>query len=162
MATHESLEPVKPWRRDRKNTTNAERLGREPTQKEMAAQRWREKNISSVKTNTVKTENDGINVSDVSLQFLEAWNEYCSTMESLEENVFKSFFKNSVEAGKRVRISLRRQKKLIALMMQTSLQYEHFINEKRKQEKAKTKKKAKAAATSAKETKFVLVEQTAQ
>lgn len=143
-----ALEPVNDWKRRRSSTTNAARLGRPPTSKEIAAQKWRAKNLTSVKTTTASPEGADVDVTGVSLQFLEAWNEYCANMEALNEHVYRAMFKNSVEAGKRARAALKKQKKLIAVMNRASLLFEQHLERKRKSEKQKKSSAAKGQNTS--------------
>lgn len=134
---NEGLELVNGWKADRRSTTNAERLGRPPTKKEISARKWRSKALASVKNNTVGVEDVTASITDISLRFLESWNEYCSGMEQLNEHVYKSFFKSSVEAGKRMRAVLRRQKKLIVFLQKASLEFEHHLLAERKRNKEK-------------------------
>lgn len=151
----ESSKDTSAWKRPGSKPTNAERYGRPATKEEISKKRWREKQNTSIQNNSVKAES--IDLTAISLQFLEAWNEYCAGMDALNAHVFKSFFKNSIEAGRRLRTALRRQKALANLLQKTSRQYEQHLSAQRKEAKEKLQAKKQEEANREKK-KFVLVE----
>lgn len=151
----ESSNDTSAWKLTANKPTNAERYGRPATKDEIRKKRWREKQNTSVKSNTVKAES--IDLTAISLQFLESWNEYCAGMDALNEHVFKSFFKNSIEAGRRLRTTLRRQKALINLLQKTSRQYEQHLSVQRKEAKEQEQLK-KSQENNSNKKKFVLVD----
>ncbi len=159
MATDQKLERTNEWKKAGTKRTNAEKFNRPPTVKEISAQKWRARDASSVKDNTVSPEGTNVDVTVLSLHLLETWNEYCAVMEQLNGEVYKSLFKNSVEAGKRMRQALKKQKKLIAIMIRSSLLFEQHLIRKRKLEKKRQLKKLESQAASKALPKFVLVEQ---
>jgi hypothetical protein len=156
----QKLAPVNDWKHDRTNKTNAVKLGRPPTPKEISAQKWRAKNLGSVKSDTVTQEESAANITEISLRFLEAWNEYCSAMDALNADIYKCIFSSNIQAGKRLRQLIKRQKQLGAIIVRASLEHEHYLNDQRAlaKEKAKRASMKRTGASKQQKKKFELKE----